>query len=143
MTNCTFSGNSAAFDGGGVWFENPSPNSKLDNCVFWNNVDDSDESNGGPFMDESAQIFVQAIPSLLEVTYTDIMGLDQTAGGPFCVDPMATPPCEGNIDDNPVFLEDPVLDSGSWTLQATYDAATDQTTFTDGGGTYGVDIRRI
>ena len=123
VTNCTFSGNSAVGDGGGVHFQNDGINSKLDNCVFWDN------SDGGP-QDESAQISInEGNPA---VTYTDIMGLTQSL--PFCVDPDGDPPCEGNIGADPKFLGGP---SGDWSDNATFDSAKGQTTFTDIGAGFG------
>ena len=125
MTNCTFVANTATGDAGGLYSRSPTNN--LYNCVFWDNVADSD---GTPHSDESAQILLDPAYNA-EATdgYNDIMNLVQVSGAPFCDDEFGTPSCEGNIDALPQFV-DPL--SGAWSLPApTYNSITDETTFTD------------
>ena len=131
-TNCTFVANTATGIAGGLYSR--SPTNLLHNCVFWDNVADSD---GTPHSDESAQIYLDPDYNA-EATdgYNDIMSLVQVQGAPFCDDEFGTPPCEGNIDALPQFV-DPL--SGMWTTpSATYNSATDETTFTDDTASFGV-----
>ena len=65
------------------------------------------------------------------VTFSDIM--DELIDGD---DPFGGAD-NGNIDENPLFLDG--QPSGNWTIAATYDPATGQTKFTDGGAMWTVD----
>ncbi|MCH8968199.1 MAG: right-handed parallel beta-helix repeat-containing protein [Planctomycetes bacterium] len=103
-TNCTFVSNKAENGLGGAIFLETTGN-KIDNCMFWDNTD------GGPG-GESAQIYLDTGAAVI-VGYTDIQGLDLTKAGPFCQNPGGTPPCEGNINADPIFVSG--LPSGNWT----------------------------
>lgn len=82
VTNCTFSRNSAYYNGGGM---DGDSEATVTNCIFWGNTD-----NDGQNDDESAQI--SGTPT---VTYSCIEGL--TRPGPFD-DPS-------NIGDDPCFVD--------------------------------------
>jgi hypothetical protein len=81
VTNCTFSGNTAADNGGGMFNFSTSPT--LTNCILWGNSD-----SGG--MDGSAQIHVDGGTPV--VNYSDVQGGWTGAGG-------------NNIDADPLFVD--------------------------------------
>ena len=113
MNNCTFAGNSA-FDsnlasvglGGGIALT-MSGHATVDNCVFWDNTHKGTQ-------DEFEQIYVEP-DAMVTVTFSDIM--DDNPDDPNIPFGGAA---NGNIDDNPVFLEDPVQASGDWSSAAVY-----------------------
>jgi predicted outer membrane repeat protein len=76
LTNVTFSGNAATGNGGGMFNQNYTP--KLRNCILWGNAAPS-----GPEIYNSA--------STPDIAYSDIRG---SGGGG-----------EGNIDDDPLFVD--------------------------------------
>jgi hypothetical protein len=108
LTNCSFSGNSAGDEGGGIYnYHSSSP--RLTNCILWGNDD-----GGG--VDESSQIFGGTVV----VTYSCIQGLDIFMGnGNIADDPLfrdADGPDNvvGTSDDNLRLMEgSPCIDAGS------------------------------
>ena len=95
VVNCTFSRNTASVAGGiGDFYGSFSPAILLNNCVLWENSDDSG-------MGEAAQINVLTDAPM--VNYSCIQGLSGALGG------------IGNIGDDPLFV-DP--DSANFRLSA-------------------------
>jgi len=82
LSNCTFYGNSASDSGGGIWSYWSSTWPKLNNCILWNNSDNSGS-------DESAQIH-DGTPI---INYSCIQGWTGTLGG------------VGNIGIDPCFVD--------------------------------------
>ena len=89
LVNCTFSGNSAENNGGGLYNDSSSPT--VTNCILWGNTD-----AGGT--DESAQVH-GGTPT---VNYCCIQGWTGSLGG------------TGNIDANPGFVRDPNDGGDGW-----------------------------
>ncbi len=84
VTNCTFSGNWAYEDGGGI-FNHLDANPILTNCILWGNTDT------GP-TDESAQIF-HWFKNQSVVNFSCVQGWTGTLGG------------LGNTGDDPLFVD--------------------------------------
>ena len=108
LINCTFSANSAATSGGGMFAFQSSP--ALINCILWGNSDE-----GG--MDESAQIHVDRSSPV--VSYSIIQGLNTFAGNgnigndPLFVDPDGADEIAGTQDDDlRVQSGSPAIDAG-------------------------------
>jgi hypothetical protein len=89
LVNCTFGGNSAVNDGGGMLNYNNAPT--LTNCILWGNSD-----GGG--MDESAQIYNFNNTSTITINYSCVQGWTGSLGG------------TDNIGDDPLFLDVDGLD---------------------------------
>jgi parallel beta-helix repeat protein len=87
VSNCTFSGNSAGNNGGGIYHQTDN-NSTLTNCILWANSD-----NGGT--DESAQIHGGASSV---IKYCCIQGWTGSLGGEGNIgaDPCFADPCNGD-----------------------------------------------
>ena len=113
VTNCTFSGNTAAISGGGMSNQNNST-SDIANSIFWGNTD-----TDGTNMDESAQISSDGTSSAT-VDFSDIQGLDMFSSGtgnidadPLFFDPEGRDDEVGTEDDNLRLLHgSPVIDAG-------------------------------
>ena len=67
----------------------------MTNAILWNNVDDADGNNGGPFMDQAAQIHNHNSDPV--ITYSCIQDDDP--------DDRTVYPGTGNIDDDPLFVD--------------------------------------
>ena len=80
--SCSFSGNTAVADGGGLYNENSSP--MIANSIFWGNSD-----SGG--LDESGQIATSGGDAI--VTYSNVQGGWSGSGG------------AGNINADPLFAD--------------------------------------
>ncbi|MCH9021548.1 MAG: right-handed parallel beta-helix repeat-containing protein, partial [Planctomycetes bacterium] len=108
MTNCTFSGNSATNNGGGMYNASSSPT--VTNCIFWENSD-----SGG--MDESAQIHTDS--GTPTVNFSDVQGGWTGAGGnninadPNFADADGPDNTVGTLDDNlRLLVISPCIDAG-------------------------------
>ena len=96
IVNCTFSGNSAGF-GGGMYNQSSLP--EITNCIFWDNISDSNDT------DE----FIQIDGQIPIVTFSCIQ--DQVAGDanvPF------GGPANNNIDTDPLFVRGPDDGGDGW-----------------------------
>jgi predicted outer membrane repeat protein len=126
ITNCTFADNSARDDGGGIRNGGDSSSSSpvIINSIFWNNSDDSDGFSGGPFFDESAQIFTQLGTPVVD--FSCVQGGWTGAGG------------TGNIAADPLFVDvmndDVRLLPGSPCFNAGSNAAADLPVYDLDGG---------
>ncbi|MCZ6697483.1 MAG: hypothetical protein O7D94_00965, partial [Planctomycetota bacterium] len=111
--NSTLAENRAATDGGGMANSGISIGARVENSIFWQNVDTM-----GTFMDESAQIF-DAVPTSM-VAFSCIQGLAIFAGS-------------NNIPDDPRFIGGP---TGTWTAAGAFDADTGRTAFIDASASF-------
>jgi hypothetical protein len=96
LVNCTFSGNVAGF-GGGMYNQSGLP--EVINCIFWDNISDSNDT------DE----FIQIDGQIPIVTFSCIQ--DQVAGDanvPF------GGPANNNIDTDPLFVRSPDDGGDGW-----------------------------
>jgi parallel beta-helix repeat protein len=96
VTNCTFSGNSADYDGGGMYNYNSSPT--VTNCILWG--------------DTLGEIYNYNESSDPNVTYCDVEGgTGQSWFGTGCID---ADPCFVNADANDFRLlyDSPCIDAG-------------------------------
>jgi hypothetical protein len=106
VTNCTFSGNKADEEGGGMFNSEHGENSPIvTNCIFWGNVADANSTNGGPFIDEFAQIYtVSGIPmvnySIVQGGWSGAGGVGVLAKNPLFVNPAGPDGIVGTEDDN-------------------------------------------
>jgi hypothetical protein len=115
IANCTFRGNSASAEGGGMYNHLSSPT--VANCIFWENTD-----TNGDGMDESAQIH-DGPDSSSDVTHSCIQGCDTD-----CADPGSC-----NIGDDPQFADvDGRLSAGSPCIDAGENTAMTEPTDLDG-----------
>jgi hypothetical protein len=125
VANCTFNGNVAGVDGGGIWNQDNS-NPILINSIFWDN---SDSSGTG----SSAQI--HTVSGTPVVNYSIVQGGWSGAGGvgvldvdPMFVDPLGPDGVVGTEDDNlRLMAGSPAIDAGD-------NAAVPSGVFTDIGG---------
>ena len=97
MTNCTFSGNSATYGGGGMYnFVGGSPT--VINCILWGNTAPS----GNQILnDNSAPV----------LAFCDIQGSGGSGAG---WDAALGTDAGGNVDDNPQFVRDPDDGGDGW-----------------------------
>jgi len=96
LTNCTFFRNSAGRDGGGM-DNSHSSTPAVSNSIFWGNIDDAQGDGGGPYMDESAQIYTSS--GTPTVNYSIVQGGWTGAGG------------TGNSASDPLFIDADGLDN--------------------------------
>ncbi|MHC4499362.1 MAG: S41 family peptidase, partial [Planctomycetota bacterium] len=97
LDNCTFYGNSASDSGGGIWSYWSSTWPKLNNCILWNNSDNSG-------VDESAQIH-DGTPI---INYSCIQGWTGALGG---VGNIGSDPCFADTSNGDYHLKS---QSGRW-----------------------------
>ena len=86
VTNCTFFGNTANVNGGGMVLKNEST-AVVTNCILWGNM------AGNPLV--SDQIYDTASPITSTITYSDVQG--------GCEETSCTTVSVGNIDQDPLF----------------------------------------
>jgi hypothetical protein len=89
VTNCTFSGNSAAFDGGGMWNDEAESDTTLTNCILWGDTPDE-------IFDEAGGIVI--------VSYSNVEGGWSGPGG-------------NNIEADPCFVDADNPDPNLWNLR--------------------------
>jgi len=147
LTNCTFVGNHSAVYGGALLNGNSSP--ALTNCscfkntadspggggisaqnfgssdpvvtnsVFWNNISDLNGNEGGPFMDEEAQIdhafgAPEVNYSIVQGGWTGAGGTGNSASDPLFVDADGADNLVGTEDDDLRLLAgSPAIDAGN------------------------------
>ncbi|MCP4710010.1 MAG: hypothetical protein GY869_15410 [Planctomycetes bacterium] len=87
LANCTLIANQAG-EGGGL-ADDSSSQSTLSNCIFWGNIGDFEGIGGGPYYNESAQIFDGTLSC---ISYCCIQGLDTLSGN-------------NNIGSDPLFID--------------------------------------
>ena len=98
LTNCTFVGNSATGEGGGLWFDSPS--SPVTNCILWANT------APGSATPEAAQIDLGTNGSV-DINFSCVLGWSGARGGtgnfaanPLFVDEVGTDGLAGTLDDD-------------------------------------------
>lgn len=121
VINSTFTGNSADVDGGGVYnVDSSSPS--LANCILWGNVDDADGDSGGPFADESAQVYTDSgtpvvTYSIVQGGWTGDGGTGNSSGDPLFVDADGPDNIAGTEDDDLRLLPgSPCIDAANDTV---------------------------
>lgn len=135
VINCTFSGNTTGYRGGGIYNEAVS-SPTITNCIFWNNTDSSGSA-------ESAQIHNYGASSVPVVTYSCIQ-----ACSTYCAASD-----DHNIGDDPLFVsgslgdyylsqiasgqpsDSPCLDAGRGLARHMYFSGTTRTDGIDDAGT--------
>ncbi|MBU0718193.1 MAG: right-handed parallel beta-helix repeat-containing protein, partial [Planctomycetes bacterium] len=159
LTNCTFSGNSATENGGGMYNYSSSPT--VTNCAFSGNSANAGGAmhnyfyssptltncmfSGNSAADSGGGMYNSSGPTVTNCILwnnTDSGGTDESAqihGGPVDIDYSCVQGWlgglggVGNHGDEPLFV---VGFAGTWTDDATYDPETAQTTFVDASASW-------
>ncbi len=115
VVECTFSRNGAGFEGGGMSIGGPAATHLVTNSVFWDNTDNSKETESG----QIATVFGGAV----SVNYCDLQGWTGSLGGignvgadPLFVDADGSDDTPGTEDDNfRIQAGSPCIDAGDGT----------------------------